>query len=143
MGDGLSVLEAQWSGGVGVWVLCVFVSLCVCSFFRPTTNFPLYPPLILLFFCFHWHTPLSPPPIYPLPLSFSPFCLDEKILILMALRLFFFFFFDTTVVRWPFLHATRMQPSDRRAKSAHLHTHALCTRSCTHTLSHTHRRLRA
>lgn len=34
-------------------------------------------------------------------------------------------------MRWPFLHATRMQPSDRRAKSAHLHTHL-------HTLLHTH-----
>lgn len=51
----------------------------------------------------------------------------------MTMRLFFFFlsFRYTTVVRWPFLHATRMQPSDRRAESAHPHTQQ-------HTLLHTH-----
>lgn len=106
------------------------MSLCACNLFHPTTNFPLYPPPILPCSCLLFHTPLSPT-LPPLPLSSSPFHLDEKILILMALRLFLSFFCNTTVVRWPLLHATRMQPSDRRAQSAHLYTHL-------HTLLHTH-----
>ena len=113
---------------------CVCVCVCVRAIF---STLPPRSPSVLPQVCHSLASicrrPLVPTPVYPLPLSWSPFCQDEKILILMALRLFSFFFFfcNTTVVRWPFLHATRMQPSDRSAKSAHLHTHL-------HTLLHTH-----
>lgn len=142
MGDRLSVVDEQWSSGLGIWVLCAFASQVLVQCFPPHHQFP--PPsspnstMLLPSIA----TRRSPLPYGPLPLSSSPFHLHEKILILMALRLFFLFFLsfllllllffcNTTVVRWPFLHATRMQPSDRRAKSAHLHTHL-------HTLLHTH-----
>ena len=94
MGDGLSASDAQWSGGVGVWVLCVCVCLCLCVHAIFSTLPPMSPPssprsAILLLPFAHTRSPL--PLFTPPPLSWSPFCLDEKILILMALRLFFFF----------------------------------------------------
>ena len=134
MGDGSSVLDAQWSEWWGWRLGIVCVCVCVRAIF---STLPPRSPSVLPQVCHSLASicrrPLAPTPVYPLPLSWSPFCQDEKILILMALRLFSFFFFfcNTTVVRWPFLHATRMQPSDRSAKSAHLHTHL-------HTLLHTH-----
>lgn len=113
-------------------VLCVFMSPCACNFPPPHRQFPppSSPNSAMLLPSVSTHPSPLPP---PLPLFSSPFHLDEKILIL---RLFFLFSFfcNTTVVRWPFLHATRMQPSDRRAKSAHLHTHLPMV---LHTHSHT------
>ena len=142
MGDGSSVLDAQWSGGVGVWALCVCVclcvSLCACNFFPPYHQCP--PPssprsaILLLPFA---HT-LSPLPICtPSPLSWSPFCLDEKILILMALRLFSLFFFATQ--QW--CDGLSYMPHGCSlligALSRHIYTRT-CTRFCTHTHTHTH-----
>ena len=90
----MSASDAQWSGGVGVWVLCVCVCLCLCVHAIFSTLPPMSPPssprsAILLLPFAHTRSPL--PLFTPPPLSWSPFCLDEKILILMALRLFFFF----------------------------------------------------
>lgn len=142
MGSGCQPwMNTVGGGGVGVWVLCVFVSLCACNFVHPTTNFPsiLLPPCHGLACHFRALPPLpSTQPPFPSALSISMKNSDSDDY--AALFFFFLSFCNTTVVRWPFLHAARMQPSDRRAQSAHPHTQQ-------HTLLHTypliHRRPRA
>ena len=90
----------------------------------------------------------SPLPIRPLPLSSSPFHLDEKILILMALRLFFLFFsflfFFLATQQW--CDGLSYMPHGCSLLIGGLSRHICtrtCTRSCTHTHTHGHRRPRA
>jgi len=141
MGDGLSVSDAQWSGGVGVWVLCVCVCLCLCVRAIFSTLPPMSPPssprsAILLLPFAHTRSPL--PLFTPSPLSWSPFCLDEKILILMALRLFSFFFFATQ--QW--CDGLSYMPHGCSlligALSRHIYTRTLHMLLHTHTHTHTH-----
>ena len=116
---------------------CVCVCVCVRAIF---STLPPRSPSVLPQVCHSLASicrrPLVPTPVYPLPLSWSPFCQDEKILILMALRLFSFFFFFATQ-QW--CDGLSCMPHGCSlligALSRHIYTRT-CTRFCTHT--HTH-----
>ena len=113
---------------------CVCVCVCVRAIF---STLPPRSPSVLPQVCHSLASicrrPLAPTPVYPLPLSWSPFCQDEKILILMALRLFSFFFFFATQ-QW--CDGLSCMPHGCSlligALSRHIYTRT-CTRFCTHT----------
>lgn len=118
-----------WRSGI----VCVCVSVCVQFFSTPLPISPSVLPHSAMLLPSISIYP-SPHPISPFPLPSSPFHLDEKILILMALRLFFFFF---ATQQW--CDGLSYMPHGCSfligGLSRHIYTRT-CTRSCTRILSH-------
>lgn len=137
MGSGCQPwMNTVGGGGVGVWVLCVFVSLCACNFVHPTTNFPsiLLPPCHDLACHFHALPPLpSTQPPFPSALSISMKNSDSDD---YAALFFFFCLFATQ--QW--CDGLSYMPHGCSlligGLSRHIHTRN-STRFCTHILSYT------